>query len=84
MGITQKSLRFIAILSASLLLSNCSNLDDTVTNTPSIKFWKTIYPGYDFTIAIRSYNTLWSWGNNEGGQLGDGTLSRPKNHNSCV
>ena len=39
-----------------MLLSNCSNTDGTIANTPLIKFWKTISPGYGFTIAIRSEN----------------------------
>lgn len=35
--------------------------------------WKTIYPGYNFTIGIKTDGTLWSWGSNPGGVLGDGT-----------
>lgn len=36
--------------------------------------WKQISTGYRHAVAIRSDNTLWAWGNNTSGQLGDGTL----------
>lgn len=71
MSAPQKTLRFMAILSTILLFSNCSNSDDN--NTLSTKYWKTVSPGYGFTTAIRSDGTLWAWGYNELGNLGNGT-----------
>ena len=32
-----------------------------------------VYPGWDFTLALQANGTLWAWGNNEHGQLGTGT-----------
>jgi alpha-tubulin suppressor-like RCC1 family protein len=35
--------------------------------------WKEIKSGYDHTLAIHKNGTLWSWGSNAHGQLGNGT-----------
>lgn len=35
--------------------------------------WQSIAVGFLFTLAIKSDGTLWSWGVNSSGQLGDGT-----------
>lgn len=37
--------------------------------------WKTVSCGYYFTTAIKNDGTLWSWGLNDYGQLGDNTTS---------
>lgn len=37
-----------------------------------------VEPGYDFTCARKNDGTLWCWGNNETGQLGDGTTNAAK------
>lgn len=37
--------------------------------------WSTIGAGYYHTVAIRSNGTLWGWGYNGHGQLGDGTTT---------
>src|SRR6185369_5702908 len=40
--------------------------------------WVASEPGGDFTVARRSNGTLWTWGDNSRGQLGDNTVtSRP-------
>ncbi|MCZ6473109.1 MAG: hypothetical protein O6934_06685, partial [SAR324 cluster bacterium] len=36
-------------------------------------------PGYLHTVALKSDGTLWAWGGNYYGQLGDGTTTR-KSH----
>lgn len=36
--------------------------------------WKTVTAGYSYTVATQTDNSLWSWGENKSGQLGDGTL----------
>jgi alpha-tubulin suppressor-like RCC1 family protein len=35
--------------------------------------WKTISPSDSFTIAMKTDNTLWGWGQNDGYQMGNGT-----------
>lgn len=35
--------------------------------------WKQVSAGLEFTIAIKNDGTLWAWGDNYSGQLGDGT-----------
>jgi len=35
--------------------------------------WKTISAGANHSVAIKQDGTLWSWGNNNSGELGDGT-----------
>ncbi len=35
--------------------------------------WKAVAAGYSYTVGIDSDGTLWSWGKNYEGQLGDGT-----------
>lgn len=37
--------------------------------------WKQVATGDQFVIALRSDGTLWSWGLNQVGQLGDGTTT---------
>ena len=55
--------------------------DNTVTNrsTPVTTFvggtnWKQVVGGYKHTAAIKTDGTLWTWGNNTNGQLGDNTI----------
>ncbi len=43
------------------------------TQTGTATNWSVIDAGYNFTIGIKKDNTLWAWGNNNAGQLGDGT-----------
>jgi alpha-tubulin suppressor-like RCC1 family protein/Leucine-rich repeat (LRR) protein len=35
--------------------------------------WKTAAAGYSHTVAVRNDGTLWTWGNNDEGQLGNST-----------
>ncbi len=46
-----------------------------VTVTVDMLYWKQIAAGDDYTVAIKSDGTLWAWGRNDSGQLGDGTYT---------
>ncbi|MBU0651397.1 MAG: SUMF1/EgtB/PvdO family nonheme iron enzyme [Proteobacteria bacterium] len=37
--------------------------------------WSAVKTGTSYTVAIKSNGTLWAWGENDLGQLGDGTLT---------
>ncbi len=37
--------------------------------------WKAVAAGERFTLAVKTDGTLWAWGDNGSGQLGDGTTS---------
>jgi len=39
----------------------------------SAQCWQQVAAGIDHSVAIKSNGTLWAWGRNQGGQLGDGT-----------
>jgi alpha-tubulin suppressor-like RCC1 family protein len=61
----------------------CAQLGDGTTsdrNTPTQEStgatdWTAISGSTDFTVALKSDGTLWSWGCNSKGQLGDGTTT---------
>ena len=38
--------------------------------------WATVSAGVNHTVAVRMDATLWAWGNNASGQLGDGTITQ--------
>jgi len=38
--------------------------------------WKAVSAGYRYTVAIREDNTLWAWGDNREGELGNGTKNK--------
>ena len=54
-----------------------SNADDRYYSTPiqigQLTNWKAIQADDHYTLALKTNNTLWAWGDNSTGNLGDGT-----------
>ena len=46
-----------------------------LANTSFAQCWQSISAGDHFTIATQTNGTLWAWGDNPYGQLGDGTTT---------
>jgi len=46
--------------------------------------WKSVSVGDDYTVAIKTDGTLWTWGSNDYGQLGIGTSGEETGRNSPV
>ena len=45
-----------------------------VTQIGTATDWSSVSAGYGFSLAIKTNGTLWAWGLNNSGQLGDNTL----------
>ena len=58
-----------AILSSQTSLLTLQTVPGTLSN------WTQVSSGDSHTVAVRSDNTLWSWGNNNYGQVGDATVT---------
>jgi alpha-tubulin suppressor-like RCC1 family protein len=61
-------------------IAQLGNNTITVRSTPVTTFaggnnWKQVSCGYVYTAAIKTDGTLWTWGRNTNGQLGDNTLT---------
>jgi len=48
-------------------------LNDFPVKIEADKGWKAVSAGGDHTVAIKTDGSLWAWGNNAWGQLGDGS-----------
>jgi alpha-tubulin suppressor-like RCC1 family protein len=47
----------------------------TPHQVPGLASVRQVAAGEDFTVALRSNGEVWTWGRNDAGQLGDGTLT---------
>jgi hypothetical protein len=45
--------------------------------------WESVSAGWKFTLALKKDGSLWAWGTNDSGQLGDGTASQ-RNTPICI
>ncbi|RJQ56029.1 MAG: hypothetical protein C4521_01550, partial [Actinobacteria bacterium] len=68
------SLEADATYTASRVVVLTSNVSD-VTTMRIRGYWTGTAAGYYHTLGLRSDGTLWSWGRNQYGQVGDGTLT---------
>ncbi len=63
----------------SNLFGTFGNGNNTVSSLTPVQIgtdtnWSDISDGYNHTVALKTNGTLWTWGNNNNGQLGNGTL----------
>ncbi len=71
--------RFLRVLKCAVLaaviviLTACGGAGDGGGNPGTTSAWASVSAGADHTLAIKTDGTLWAWGNNSYGQLGDGT-----------
>lgn len=61
--------KLTGFVSFSLTLNENSN------SSSEVVVWKSIASGYYHNLALKSDGTLWAWGYNEYGQIGDGTTT---------
>ncbi|MCL0099853.1 hypothetical protein M1O55_03170 [Dehalococcoidia bacterium] len=55
-----------------------TNVDNKIRPTQeasAVSNWSAISAGTNHTVALKSDGTLWAWGSNEFGMLGDGTTA---------
>jgi alpha-tubulin suppressor-like RCC1 family protein len=52
-------------------VNSCQSV--VVNNNSNTACWQSVSAGEDHTVAIKTDGTLWAWGENGAGQLGDGT-----------
>ena len=48
----------------------------TPTQVGTATTWRSLSAGYSHSVAVRTDGTLWTWGDNHYGQLGDGTTTQ--------
>ncbi|HUJ74907.1 MAG TPA: hypothetical protein VL359_08615, partial [bacterium] len=65
----------MALLAALLAVEGCdAPLKTSVVQTPpAAPIWSALAAGANHSLGIKSDGTLWAWGANTHGQLGDGT-----------
>jgi len=77
----------IATTKSNVAISGATAGDDAVTtlSSPEPNFdTLSISSGPNFTLAVKTDGTLWSWGWNGAGQLGQGTTDSNMTHNTPV
>lgn len=60
-----------------LMAPSAAGSTTTATATAADKIWTAAGAGSNFTVGLKSDNTVYTWGGNERGQLGNGTSVAP-------
>ena len=61
-----------------VILSSCSSNDSSPQESKYLTDVKAITAGWSNTVVLKDDGTLWGWGYNGAGQLGDGTTGNKK------
>ncbi len=69
----KKGMAWTAIIVVFLGLFACGEGGGGGGNPSTTSAWTSVSAGADHTVAIKADGTLWAWGANDLGQLGDGT-----------
>lgn len=79
-GMMKKGISFALILILLVLLSGFNSIQAAQGNSaaapqtvPAPKGFVDVAAGLNFSMALRSDGTVWCWGDNECGEIGDGT-----------
>ncbi|MEA2047945.1 MAG: hypothetical protein U9O64_05790 [Campylobacterota bacterium] len=77
--VTNDSLSYLKVTETNVTDSGIleiTNGTDTIEITITLEslYWKQVSTGYGHTAAVKSDGTLWTWGANSFGQLGDNTM----------
>jgi hypothetical protein len=68
MQVRFKKLAILIFVALSLSLISCGGREGTTSSTSPL-----LAAGGDHTVALKKDGTLWAWGSNQDGQLGNGT-----------
>ncbi|MCL1865473.1 MAG: RCC1 domain-containing protein, partial [Spirochaetes bacterium] len=67
---------FISVYVILLVLLTLSSCEDNSGGPEFFNDVNTVYAGYGHTAAIKTDGSLWAWGQNNYGQLGDGSTDQ--------
>jgi alpha-tubulin suppressor-like RCC1 family protein len=71
----QRTAAALAVLLAALAAGACGNSQNQVQPAPAPALWASAAAGGNRSLALKTDGSLWAWGRNDAGQLGDGSTT---------